>query len=438
MQRIVAFAALARKRAEGFYMADAAEAVQSPPSTQEVRYARSVELFHKVGHAALDETVDLEVLPEWEQLRTNGVSAVCEMLRTDDEFNVQFDIDGQREFDVIDGQASDVNGTPMVEVVKRGAAISEKRAQRQPEFLFQAVRDKGDIYTAEKQMNWKMARPTIAVTMDPKKALKEHPEIAKDELGYREGLLYIQRYSKVGNTLVAGYCSVDMSDERVWRQLLAEQGVVIPEGESPDTWIVHGFKRKMDPEQAAAFILDLRDQYYERIGLDEKRYSVSEYVTNNAATVDGYFKAYYPSLAKAIATGKNNSTMQGLAGAILKTDISNMKANARMQLMRVARSEDFDDDLGRAMEVIIRYGIVEELRKGLKVIVVNDVPMESEQVPTASVMQQTETVIAPTAEMLNQRMAQNVQSGVQAGRSYGGCPGQISLNETIWSGWRAR
>jgi hypothetical protein len=414
------------KRAEGFYMAEAAEAVQSSPGMHTEQYARSLELLRQLGSSVLDKTVNVEALPVWEQARINCESALCEMLRTDGEFNEQLDIDGQREFDVIDGQACDVDGQPIVGVVERGWQTSTARAKKQPEFSFQATRDKGDVYTAEQADKLEDGETYFALSMDPKKALKEHPEIAKDELGYREGLLYIQRYSKVGDTLVAGYCSVDMSDEHTWRQLLAKQGVFIPEGESPDTWITHGFKRKMDPEQASDFTLDLRDQYYEQIGMHEKRYSVSEYVGQRKAIVDGYFAAYYPSLSEAIHTGENNSVLQGLARNILMTDISNMKAAAKMQLMQVARTEDFNDDLGKAMEVVIRYGIVEELRKGLKAIIVGE-QSESRQAYTPFVVQESGTDFVPTAEMLSQRMAQNVESGVRAGRSYGGCAGQASL-----------
>jgi hypothetical protein len=409
-------------------MADAAETVQSPLVMHGEQYARSLELFRQLGRAGLDETVALETLPVWEQARINCISALCEMLRTDDEFNQQLDIDGQRKFDVIDGQACDVDGCPMVEVIKRGAQISAERTKKQPEFSFQKVRDEGDIYTAQIGDKLEDGETYIALTMDPKKALEQHPEIAKDELGYRKGLLYIQTYSKVGDALVAGYCSVDMSDEHAWRKLLAKQGVFIPEGESPDTWIRHGFTLEMTPEQASEYILELRDQYYDQIGVQEKRYSVSEYVAKNSAIVDGYFAAYYPSLSEAIYSNENNDVMKGLAREILLGDLSNMKAAAKMQLMRVARSEKFDDELGKAMEVIIRYGIVEELRKGLKAMIVGE-QSEVQQGAQAAFMTQesTDTNFVPDAAMLSQRMAQNVQSGVQAGRSYGGCAGQINL-----------
>ena len=407
---------------------------------QQEQYARSFSKFREVGavivaqEVALHE-IDLEAIQPLQQAHEDYVSGVCEMLRSDTTFNQLFDIDGSRTFRIINGRARDKNDDPLVEMVERGHDLSKTRARFQPEFAIQATRDAGDVYTAEQADRLEDGESYFAITMDPKVGLRDHPEIYKDELGYSEGLLYIQRYSKVGNTLVSGYCSVDMSDEDSWREVLAEEGVIIPPGESPDTWIMHGFKAKMTPEQAEKYVLGLRDKYYEHIGVTEKRYSVSEYVARNSAVVDAYFKAYVPALAEAIHTRENNATMQGLAQALLQTDLQNMKADARRHLIKVAGSKSFDDEVGKTMEAIIRYAVVEELRKGLRDVIAGKQTIESYQAAPNSFVALTGTqttergswVVPP--EQLNRQFANNVESGVKAGRSYGGCAGQVMLSE---------
>lgn len=407
----------------------AATAEATPIATEipDEQYARSLHEFRVIGEQVLKGLVDIDMLPEMQKARANNTSALCEMLRTDGEFNRRFDIDGQRRFQLINGQACDIDTRPLVAMVRGGSEKSAKLAQSEPRFRFQAIRDRGDVYLAQEADDLEEGESLFAVLMDPKEGLEKYPEIYQDELGYRKGLLYIQRYSKENGQMVAGYCSVDMSDEAIWRDILAEEGVSIPEGESPDTWVMHAFKRKMNSEQAEDYILGLRDRYYERAGVRQKRYSVSEYIANNQHVVDTYFNAYLPSLAKAIYTGENNATLQGLAQELLKADLRNMKASAKMQLRQVAGSAAFNDELGKAMEVIIRYGVAEELRRGLKAVVQGTVPesYRTQEITT----QDSTTAFVPPPELLSQRLAQNVENGVQAGRSYGGCPGQISLNK---------
>ncbi|HUY85242.1 MAG TPA: hypothetical protein VMU97_01875, partial [Candidatus Dormibacteraeota bacterium] len=186
----------------------------------------------------------------------------------------------------------------------------------------------------------------------------------------------------------------------------------------------------LTPEQAEQHILGIRDKYYERVGMTEKRYSVSDYVENNSDVVESLFHAYYPGLAEAVSTRKNNETMQGLASALLQADLQKMKPEIRAQLIRVANSSYFNDDMCATMESVIRYAVVEELRKGLKDLVTTG-KVFTETSPDSASARLPETGFSSALAMmeLNQRMANNVQSGVKAGRSYGGCAGQVELNE---------
>ncbi|PIZ63278.1 hypothetical protein COY17_00975 [Candidatus Saccharibacteria bacterium CG_4_10_14_0_2_um_filter_52_9] len=409
-------------------MAAPAEVIHTEP-IQEERYAHSNSKLRVMGALAVDKEVSLEAIPVVGQAYADYVSGVREMIRSDKEFKNRLDIDDKRDHDIVDGQARDLDGKPMVKVVENGWRSSESKARLRPEFRFQVLRDAGDVHTAKTADALKPGESYVTVSMAPKEGLQEHPEIYKDELGYSEDLMYVQWYAKGVDKMTAGSCSIEIRDEAALLEVLAEEGIVIPPGESSNTWIMHGMKRESTAGQTEKRVLNLRQKVYERQAMPTQRHSVSEYVANNSDIMESIFKAYYPGLAKAVNAKHNNETLQGLANALLKTDLTNMEQEARAVLIQVANSSKFNDELGNTMDAVIRYAAVEELRKGLAVFIAG-----SRQTPATSpgdllLIERSDAIAAMHPAMLNQRMANNVQSGVQEGRSYGGCAGQIKLSK---------
>jgi hypothetical protein len=415
-------------------MAAAAELL-SPPTepAMEEEYARSLARAKAVGYLLVSASVetgayvDIENQAAFLQQRTDFKSGISEMIRTDPEFHGSLDMDDEREHQIINGQVCDIDGKPMVDLVSHGWRVSSAMARLRPELAVQAERDEGDILVAQTVDGLAVGESYFVVSMDPKAELRAMPEIYKDELGYREGLLYIQRYTKVSDSkVICGSHSVDMSDENTWRSLLAEIDVVIPEGESANRWIRHGFTRQMDARQAARFATGLRQAYYERRGVAGERFSVSQFVEANDDTVNQRFKMYYVALSKAVYSGSNNETLRGLAGALLQTGLSAMKAEIRSQLVKIANSARFDDANGRTMDAVIRYAVVEELRNNLKRFMAglemvgvgrgNQSDLAASRLP------------ALPPEQIHLLLARRVASGIAAGRVYGGCANNVDLS----------
>lgn len=390
------------------------------------RYAQSHSALEAMaGELALRETVTLGEAGV-QRAFADFASGAREMLRTDEEFAEVLDIDDKRSHRVVGGLARDKDGVPMVEIVSNGRRVAESTARFRPEFRPQFVRDSADVTTAETADALRPGESWVALSMPPMQELDAYPEIYKNKLGYRENLAYIQWYAKADeHTLWAGSFSVDLSDAETWQTLLAEEGVEIPPGESVNTWILHGIKQQLNPEQTEQYVRSLRDRYYQRRGFQGKRYSVSEYVAANSDVMEKIFMSYYPSLAEAASGGANNEVMQGLAASMLQVDLSKMKAGVRRQLLRVANSRSFDGEMVDSMDALIRYVAVEELRTGLPALVGGQTTQSR-----AAAARRARLLEAPV-DSLNQHLSYNLQAGLLAGRAYGGCAGQVQLSEDI-------
>jgi hypothetical protein len=223
---------------------------------------------------------------------------------------------------------------------------------------------------------------------------------------------------------VAGSFSVDFSDETIWRDILAEEGFDIPIDAPPNTWLAYGTTRLYGPQQTEDFVRSLRSKYYQRLGVNTQRKSISEYVESNIDVVQTIFNNYFPALGTALHTGNNNETMQGLALSILDKDLDKMKFKVRSQLIRVANSKLFDSELGRTMEAIIRYAAVEILRKGLVDFINPNFQPELTYNQPMNIM----AASTQNPKLIHQFLATNVETGVTASRPYGGCQGEIQLS----------
>jgi len=389
------------------------------------QYAHSLSTIRRLGRMAVEGEMDFgeaEMITELAFADFN--TAIAEMLKTDPEFRQFLDVNNRRTHSVIDGMVRAADGTPMVEVLFNGVGSSEQAARLDPTLKAQVLRDACDVDVAMRVDRLLPGQTLWALSMDPKDELAEHSEAYK-KLGYKEGLAYIQTYSKVDeNTLVASSYSVDMSDEASWRPLLAQHGMDIPEEASLNSWLHFGVETTATAEEAHQFAQQLRTDYYAQVGDTEQRYSVNEYVEHNQEAVRKLFEAYYVPLASAVHTGRNNETIEQLAATILTKNISDLNAGVKQQLIRVANGSSFKDDAGRVMDSVIRYAVVEQLRKGLTAMrqdhISHGFGRAGDYMPPPN--------YAFNPMNMHNIMADNIQAGVAAGRSYGGCPGNIELN----------
>lgn len=394
-------------------------------------YAQSLSTFRSLGAVAAGNIVEMDqgLLEKlaFDDFRT----AVAEMLKTDEELTGELKIDNSSTFVKVDGHVRAKDGQAMVDLVTAGAVASSKRANKDKRFVGQATRDWCDVGVVTKVDDLREGETLLGLSFPPKKDLKEHPEIYKQELGYDEDLAYFQCYSMGENgVLIGASYSIELPDEQVAREVLAEFGIIIPEGESNNTWLKHTITKQMTAEQAKEFVDAIRKRNGELTNQRSDKLSANEYIEKHQDKMRFFFNTYYRPLSQAIHTGKNNEVLQDFAVSLLNNTES-LKAEVRRGLMRVANSNTFTDDDGKMMNSIIRYAVTEEMRKGLTRFKLEKLAPEVHQINISNRQPNMRS------EQINPNMllAQNVNAGIKANRSYGGCPGNIEMGEnSILSG----
>ncbi len=391
-------------------------------------YARSLSSIRRMGQFTLDASVE----PEQRQAVTDLVyddfaTAVTEMLRTDEEYKRHLDVSNRREHQIVDGKVRAGDGRAMVEILEESARFSNKLAASDEAYQGQSERDKCDVEIAKRADELEPGQTLWGISFVPAKDLKEYPEIYEKKFGYKEGLIYIQTYSKVDDmTLVAGSYSVDISDDSddalVLKGILAKHGMAIPEDISDNAWLDHAQTLEASEEEADTLAREIRQEFYSAVGRQQEVHSITDYVESRREVVRQIFDTYYPALSEAVYSGNNNEALRSFARSLLEEDID-LQPQYKRQLIKIANSVLFDDESGRDMDSIIRYAAAEELRKGLKGSR-GEVINAHVFVPLGRIMMPVQ--IRNPLE-LSLMMARNVKIGIEAKRSYGGCPGNIEL-----------
>jgi hypothetical protein len=410
-------------------MAALAEVETEKFSIQNEEFAHSQTKLRAIGVAALQGQAELQLLPERAQAWNDFLSGISEMLATDEEFQEVLDIDPEQDFEIVDGQALDLDGKPLVEVFRDGASNSAARAFFDKRFELQAERDQSDVYEQELNDQLEDGESRTSVSMYPIEGIQDNPEIYEGYLGYRQYLVYFRRFSRQGNTLTAGASSILVKDIETFKKVLAANDINIPDGESSSNWVRHGKIEKLSPEQAKAHELKMRADYYEKVGMSQQRYSVTEYIEANRQIVESLFDAYYPELGRAIVSRRNNETLRSLTRSMLQKDLSNMDEKSKRAVIKVANSEGFDGELGKAMDAVIRYAVVEVLRDGLVKMITQKAPAKRPNMWPATDIYSSPTIPAASLQYTNNLLAGGLETGIKAERSYGGCAGQVKMSK---------
>lgn len=185
---------------------------------------------------------------------------------------------------------------------------------------------------------------------------------------------------------------------------------------------------------------NLIDRHAELIGSPERYISVNEFVDQHMATVQQYFEYIKLDVSTALVTGENTERLQGLAMSIVQTPPDNISPDTLRGLMRIANRTDFNAEDARVMQPIVRYALLERLRKDLKKFIEQQrsapqpttpaAPLDDNVIMAAHVFQQQRTMYRPelvhaqqqlSAAEMNRIMARDIQAGIEAGRSAGGC-----------------
>ncbi len=405
--------------------------------TSNETYAHSTRLLRAAGRLMLEQTVETpELAGLLARLRLEYESALGEMLNTDTEFRDRLEINREDEYDLIDGRLVTADGKTFVDdLIRTGAQASRERAETDPRMEIQALRDETDVSVIDAVQALEPGEGMFALSMDPKESFAIDPDYWEGlgMVGYREGLAFFQwayRTSE-GKTTLATY-SVDESDLAIWREILAEHDISIPEDASTSTWHAHHAKRT-DGTKAdlRAEIIAMRQAFYKRRGSTTKRHSVDDYMRLNQETIDTGFDAFYGPLAMSSASKRKHPAIHELVTSLLQHPESLKNAqlfdpDVVKKLTHIRWSEHFDDDATRLIEHCILYGVVERLRTGLKDLVSGRHAVVENFVTAPS------GPVAPGHAWIDtgqaaRALAGNIITGTRAGRTYGGCMARMAL-----------
>lgn len=399
-----------------------AETVETPDWVKHEEYSHSMKLLGEVGRHKANGTLDT---PEGRNaealLRECFDSSVIEMLHTDREFREKLEINRERKHIVHGGKVLAQDGkTWMVELCQNGAESAALEALASPQMEAVAIRCAADARNAVLVEQMPIGSVRMAVSMYPKEAMAQYGTKFYDDLGFREGLAFIQWYYRLDEgTLLAGSYAVDHADPDVMRQVLKQFGGKIPEGESTNTWLDHAMQFACSLEEARERVLTIREEYYKRKGLDHVvRFSVDEFMAINKPATDELF-ATYLELSVAHHTKKRNALITELVAGLLQR-ADNLRDEIVTQLQQINQKQELNRDDTALIEQLIRYATAERLRGGLALLGHTERPA-------------VQVLGIPMGQAFMQHMAatmtHHIQDGVKNNRTYGGCTRSMNLSK---------
>jgi hypothetical protein len=384
-------------------------------------YSHSMHLLGEVGRLAVMGALDTpEGRISGASLRENFDSSVIEMLHTDRQFREKLEINRERKHIVHQGKVLAHDGkTGMHGLCKNGAESAALEAIADERMLPVAARCAADERNVVRVEALPVGGFLVGVSMDPKEAMARHGSQFYEDLGFREGLAFLQWYYRVDeHTLIAASYSVDASDLQIMREVWAEFGGQIPAGEATDTWLDHRIEGEGKLEYVRELVVRIRDRFYEKRGITTKRYSVDEFMAMNQASGDAIFELYL-KLAAAHHTGVKGKAIHALVEGLLDNP-QNMRAEIHQQLSRIRRSRLLEKQDAALIEQLLRYAAAEHLRDGLRLLGTSELPVVGLNYMPADLNQQM---------AFAREMATKIQAGVAAGRTYGGCTRALNLSE---------
>lgn len=397
------------------------------------RYAQSLSSIRQLGYLALEgfelAPPDAEVAGVSERVWNDFITAVEENIATDSEYGNKLVFNKLVPREIIDGHVVDEKGNRAVDMVRNGARLSALLSKDDEEMKVQAYRDKGDVLIAERVDELKVGELLWTVSMDPKQAIRKNKAYWEDKMHYREGMAVIQVYYRLNNNqMMTGAYAVKQSDINAMTRIYNEHGRTFVEPLVDGDWIRNFFVKEADLHEAKTIAHNVRTRHNELIGNQEKEYSVTDFLSRHHHTIQEYFDTYTPKLALAVASGKNNEFMKDLASNLSNITSLNQQTIQRLQI--IASNHEFSYDDGRLMEEMIRYALVEELRKSLPTYLSEQTRSQSELLHLNESISPYQVVLASAytrqqaqADMIHRRLARNIERGMQAGRTYGGCSG---------------
>jgi hypothetical protein len=398
----------------------------------------------------VDEELLLRVLsaetvaPKVELLFANFLTGTDENVVTHKELGESLVLGRPKIRKRVNGKVVDPTGRPLIDIVSNGAAYSAELAKKDPEFAPQAFRDKGDVAFQEIVDTLEIGEVAHAMSMDPKELLaRDHKKWT--EIGYYEGMAVQHIAYRIDEDTVLIWTNIiKQSNKQALARIYNESyGQEIPEDLHSDLWIRQVHRSFMTREQVDAIGRNTLDRHKELIDSKIKHYSVGDFIDENMSVVQEYFHNYALPVSIAHATSRNTQVIQELAKSIYQ-HVEGMKPEVMQRLLRISNSSSFDDDSALIMQSMVRYALVEELSKKLPEFMARMDKRDEKAHATHEVtphvlaanyvhklynLVEIEAAQRRTTQEMNMVMATNIQNGVRAGRSLGGCSPIVLADE---------
>lgn len=388
----------------------------------EQEYSHSTRVIAMVGSLAVKGELDTrEGQIAKETLRERFESSVIEMLHTDHEFREKLEINRERRHIVRGGRVMALDGkTQIVGMCDRGAKKAAMDAAASQPMEAVADRCAADARVARRIEELPIGGTLVGASVDPKEAMAMYGESIYEELGFRKGLAFLQWYHRLDeHTLLAATYSVDQSDLAIWREVWSEFGGRIPAGEATNTWLDHDITRQGTLEEARAFVEQIRARYYEKKGVNTKRYSVDEFMQANQANCDELFESLYMKLTVAHETRVLDRPLTVFVDRLLQ-GAQYLNPKIRKQLSTIQQADRLQTEDIALIEQLVRYAVTERLRTALNLLgTAQPAKVKALVVPNG----------VNEAEFLAASSAGNVIVGARANRTYGGCTRSINPGE---------
>ncbi len=395
-------------------------------------YARSLRALKYLGSIALEAGKDVSDHEDAQEAWQDFTTAAGENLATDAEYGDRLVFNPMRPYKRINGHAVDSKGRTIVDMVQAGRRASLQAAIDEPEMVIQAERDDGDVEVAQIVDSLKEGEMYAVVCMDPKDALQTNPDYWRIR-GYREGMAVLQVYYHSSNgQILAGAYSIKDSDKDMLRHLQAEDGVDIPETETDSRWIKHGLRRSVSDDEAMRFGDEFIRRYRDSIGDSSTKVSVTDIIRDHQGLAKRYFNEFIAPLAYSHEQNVPDTRIQQLATSIMQTSVRHSPEEMH-SLLRVSNGLVPTEQDTIFLEERIRFAFVEEVRKYIPSYVTR-----VEQTSTAATDRVASTLnsvamhIPIYEQELLRQVTENITSGTQAKRTYGGCSG-VGNNENLLS-----
>lgn len=387
------------------------------------RYAASLSSIYRLGEAGLSGAgVEAATALSYDDFTTN----VAEMLKTDEEYGEGVDLARVKSFHRANGMVLAADGTPMVKVAQNGLTASSRSSDERLRDV-QATRDEGDVLVAEAVDTLEVGQAVIYISLEPKAQLRGKDRQFWLDKGYRDGVAYIQWYCRTAEDEVQGAAlSVSHSDLHTWQELLARRRVHVPPTADPNTFIRHGYFFDATGEQASETAQSIRREYYTSVGKAPEKTSVEELMGEHEQFLRVMFESYYPKIATALLTRHNDAMLQDFAHQALQNiPPEKLKPEIRAQLIRIANSSRFDEEMARTLDAIIPYAAKEHVRQGLAQPrhAVPSTVTSSQALPNERVSLSAMELAQISQQHMQMLALTGLKQGIVAGRAGGGCSG---------------